>query len=163
MKTIRRLLADFKSGRLEENGELAEAVAACIRESGEQQLRNPERLLGQQEPSKARLARGSAETSGLRPVQSLSVRETNSARAGFAHGGLAKALSLRGGARSAGHIVLAVSPPTLKTSATDEWRRLSKVSAHCGIAGLSLACGQREEFSWSRRSIVRGLRSCLRT
>lgn len=51
MKAIRRLLADYKSGRLESvgNEELAEAIAACIRESGEQQLRNLEWLLSQQE------------------------------------------------------------------------------------------------------------------
>jgi hypothetical protein len=50
-KAIRRLLADDKSGRLEAvgNEELAEAIAVCIRESGEQQLRNLEWLLAQQE------------------------------------------------------------------------------------------------------------------
>ena len=42
VKAIRRLLADCKSGRLEDNAELAEAIAACIRESGEQQLRSLE-------------------------------------------------------------------------------------------------------------------------
>jgi len=49
LKAIRRLLADYKSGRLQDNAELAEAVAACIRESGEQLLRNLECLLAQQE------------------------------------------------------------------------------------------------------------------
>ena len=49
LKAIRRLLADYKSGRLQDNAELAEAIAACIRESGEQQLRNLEWLLAQQE------------------------------------------------------------------------------------------------------------------
>jgi uncharacterized membrane protein YheB (UPF0754 family) len=48
-KAIRRLLSDYKSGHLEQNSELAEAVAACIRESGEQQLRNLEWLLSEQE------------------------------------------------------------------------------------------------------------------
>jgi hypothetical protein len=48
-KAIRRLLADYKSGRLEDNAELAEAIAACIRESNEQQLRSLEWLLAQQE------------------------------------------------------------------------------------------------------------------
>jgi len=50
-KALRRLLADHKSGRLEAvgNEELAEAIAVCIRESGEQQLRNLEWLLAQQD------------------------------------------------------------------------------------------------------------------
>jgi hypothetical protein len=50
-KAIRRLLADYMSGRVESvgNEELAEAIAACIRESGEQQLQNLAWLLNQQE------------------------------------------------------------------------------------------------------------------
>ena len=50
-KAIRRLLADYMSGSVESvgNEELAEAIAACIRESGEQQLRSLEWLLSQQE------------------------------------------------------------------------------------------------------------------
>jgi len=48
-KAVARLVADAKSGRLNENRELAEVIEGCIRHSSIKQIRDLKWLLQQQE------------------------------------------------------------------------------------------------------------------
>ncbi len=49
VKAVNRLIADAEAKRLPENKELTEAIAACIREAGEQRLRALKWLLEEEE------------------------------------------------------------------------------------------------------------------
>jgi hypothetical protein len=49
VKAVNRLIADAEAKRLLENKELAETIAACIREAGERQLRSLKWLLEEEE------------------------------------------------------------------------------------------------------------------
>ena len=49
VKAVNRLIADVEAKRLLENKELAEVIAACIRETASDQLQTLKWLLAQQE------------------------------------------------------------------------------------------------------------------
>ncbi len=49
VKAVNRLIADSEAKRLLENKELAETIAACIREADERQLRSLKWLLEEEE------------------------------------------------------------------------------------------------------------------